>query len=145
MSGLALLTRNSMRFSETMHSLSGAVNSILGDNCTSLNPRGSAHSSGTSPSFHQADTWSLSSPFYNDAIHLTGVYIFPNEGNLEEYFDTLTAHSNHPCHEPHIYAGDFNAYTVEEIESHITTRISRPLPPGGRYQPCASSFLPPHN
>jgi len=127
MSGLALLTRNSMRFSETMHSLSGAVNSILGDNCTSLNPRGSAHSSGTSPSFHQADTWSLSSPFYNDAIHLTGVYIFPNEGNLEEYFDTLTAHSNHPCHEPHIYAGDFNAYTAEEIESHITPLDSHAL------------------
>jgi len=34
--GLALLTRNSMRFSITMHSLSGAVNTILGDNCASL-------------------------------------------------------------------------------------------------------------
>ena len=101
--GLALLTRNSMRFSITMHSLSGAVNSILGDNCTLLNSRGSAHSTGTSPSLHQAVTWSLSSPFYNDVIHLTGVYIFPNEGNLEEFFDILTAHSNHPCHEPHIY------------------------------------------
>jgi len=119
--GLALLTRNSMRFSITMHSLSGAINSILGDNCTLLNSRGSAHSSGTSSPLHQAVTCSLSSPFYNDVIHLTGVYIFPNEGNLEEFFHTLTAHSNHPCHEPHIYAGDFNnAYTAEEIESHIT-------------------------
>jgi len=35
--GLVLLTRNSMRFSLTMHSLSRAVNTILGDNCTSLN------------------------------------------------------------------------------------------------------------
>ena len=112
--GLALLTRNSTRFSITMHSLSGAVNSILGDNCTSLNSRGSAHSSGTSPSPHQAVTWSLSSPFYNDVIHLTGVYIFPNEGKLEEFFHTLTVHSNHPCHEPHIYAGDFNAYTLKK-------------------------------
>ena len=84
--GLALLTRNSMRFSITIHSLSGAVNTILGDNCTSLYSRGSAHSSGTSPYLHQAVTWSLSSPFYNDTIHLTGVYIFPNEGNLEEFF-----------------------------------------------------------
>ena len=92
--GLALLTHNSMRFSITMHSLSGAVNTILGDNCTSLHSRGSVHSSGTSPSLHQAVTWSLSSPFYNDVIHLTGVYIFPNEGNLQEFFDTLTAHSN---------------------------------------------------
>ena len=56
--GLALLTRNSMRFSITIHSLSGAVNTILGDNCTSLNSRGSAYSSGTSPSLHQAVTWS---------------------------------------------------------------------------------------
>ena len=90
--GLALLTRNSTRFSITMHSLSGAVNSILGDNCTCLHPRAHTHSSGTSPSPHQAVTWSLSSPFYNDVIHLTGVYIFPNEGKLEEVFHTLTAH-----------------------------------------------------
>jgi len=55
------------------------------------------------------------------------VYIFPNEGNLEEFFDTLTSHSNHPSHEPHIYAGDFNAYTAEEIESHITTLDSHTL------------------
>jgi len=90
--GLALLTRNGMRFSITIHPLSGAVNTILGDNCTSLNPRGSVHSSGTPPSLHQAVTWSLLSQFYNDRIHLTGVYIFPNEGNLDEFFDTLTSH-----------------------------------------------------
>ena len=119
--GLALLTRNSMCFSITIHSLSGAVNTILGDNCTSLNSRGNVHGSGASSSLHQAVTWSLSSPFYNDTIHLTGVYIFPNEGNLEEFFDTLTAHSNHPSHEPHIYAGDFSAYTAEEIEKFLQT------------------------
>jgi len=55
------------------------------------------------------------------------VYIFPNEGNLEEFFDTLTAHSNHPCYEFHIYARDFNAYTAEEIESHITPLDSHAL------------------
>jgi len=110
-----------------MHSLSGALNTILGDNCTSLDPRGSVHSSGTSLSLHQAAAWSLLSSFYNDTIHLTGVYIFLNEGNLEEFFDILAAHSNHPCHEPHIYAGDFNAYTAEEIESHITPLDSHTL------------------
>jgi len=62
----------------------------LGDNCTSVNPRESGHSSGTSPFLHQAATWSLLSPFYNDTIHLTGVYILSNEGNLDEFFDTLT-------------------------------------------------------
>jgi len=51
------------------------------------------------------------------------VYIFPNEGNLEEFFDTLTVHSNHP----HIYAGEFNDYTAEEIESHITPLDSHAL------------------
>jgi len=116
-----------MHFSITMHSLSGTVKTILGENCTSLNPRGSGHSRETSPSLHQAVTWSLLSPFYNDAIHLTGVHIFPNEGNLDEFFDTLTDPSNHPCHEPHIYAGDFNAYTAEEIESHITPLDSHAL------------------
>ena len=53
--------------------------------------------------------------------------IFPNEGKLEEFFHTLTAHSNHPLHEPHIYAGDFNAYTAEEIEGHITPLDSHAL------------------
>ena len=125
--GLALLIRNSMRFSITMHSLSGAVNTILGDKCTSLNSRGNVHGSGVSSSLHQAVTWSSSSPSYNDTIHLTGVHIFPNEGNLEDFFYTLTAYSNHPSHKPHIYAGHFNAYTTEEIESHITPLDSHPL------------------
>jgi len=124
---VALLTRNNMRFSITMHSLRGAVNTILGDKYTSLNSRGNVYGSGTSSSLHQTVTWSLSSSFYHDTIHLTGVYIFPNEGNLEESFDTLTAHSNHTSHEPHIYAGDFNAYTAEEIESHITPLNSHTL------------------
>ena len=56
--GLALLTRNSMRFSIKMHSLSGAVKTILGDNCTSLNSRGNVHGRGTSSSLLQAVTWS---------------------------------------------------------------------------------------
>jgi len=55
------------------------------------------------------------------------VCIFPDEGNLKESFDTLTAHSKYPSHEPHIYAADFNAYTAEEIESHITPLDSHTL------------------
>ena len=125
--GLAFLTRNSMRFSITMHSLSAVVNKILGDNCTSLDTRGNAHGGGVSSSLHQAVSWSLTSPFYNNTLHLTGLYIFPNEGDLDESFDTLTAHSNHPSHEPHIYAGDFNSYTAAEIESHITPLNSQTL------------------
>ena len=74
--GLTLLTRNSMRFSITMLSLSEVVNNIIGDNCTFLDTRGHAHCSGVSSSLHQAVTWSLSSSFYNNTFHLTGVY-FP--------------------------------------------------------------------
>ena len=110
-----------------MLSLSGVVNKIIGDNCTFPDTRGHAHGSRVSSSLHQAVTLSLSSPFYNDTFHLTGVYIFPNEGNLDEFFDTLTAHSNHPSHEPQIYAGDLNAYTAEEIECHTTPLDSHTL------------------
>jgi len=110
-----------------MLSLSGVVNRIIGDNCTFLDTRGHVHGRRVVSSLHQAVTWSLSSPFYNDTFHLTGVYIFPHEGNLDEFLDTLAVHSNHPSHESHIYAGDFNAYTAEEIECHITPLDSHTL------------------
>ena len=57
---------------------------------------------------------------------MTGVYIFPDEKQLQEFFDSLIAHSNHPPHEPHIYAGDFNAYTAEELENYITPQTYEP-------------------
>ena len=64
--GLALLTRNSKRFSVTMKSLSGIVNKITGDNCKSLDtPRDNG---GIGLSLHQAVTWSLTSPIYNDTL-----------------------------------------------------------------------------
>jgi len=88
---------------------------------------GQGHGSGSLLILHQAVTWSLTSPLYNDTIHLTGVYIFPDENQLQEFFDTLIAHSNHSPHEPHIYAGDFNAYTAEELENHITPQELRTL------------------
>ena len=127
--GLALLTRNSKRFSVKMKSLSGVVNKITGDNCKCVDKRrgSQGHGSGSLPILHQAVTWSLTSPLYNDTIHLTGVYIFPDENQLQEFFDTLIAHSNQPPHEPHIYAGDFNAYTAEELENHITPQDLRTL------------------
>jgi len=76
---------------------------------------------------HQAVTWSLTPPFYNDTIHLTGVYIFPDENQLQEFFDALIAHSNHSPHEPYIYAGNFNAYTAEELEQQVTPQELRTI------------------
>jgi len=124
--GLALLTRNSKHFSVKMKSLSGVVNKITGDNCKYMDKRRGSHGhgSGSLPILHQAVAWSLTSP---RTIHLTGVYLFPDENQLQEFFDTLIAHTNHPSHEPHIYAGDFNAYTAEELENHVTPQELRTL------------------
>jgi len=100
--GLVLLTRNSKHFSVKMKSHSGVVNQITGDDCKGVDKRrgGHGHGSGSFPSLHEAVTLSLTSPLYNDTFHLTGVCIFSDENRLEEFFDTLTAQSNHPPHEP---------------------------------------------
>jgi len=150
---LALLTRNSKQFSVKMTSLSGTVNKITGDNCKCMDQRrgGQGHGSGSLPILHQAVTWSLTSPLYNDTIHLTGVYIFPDENQLQEFFDTLIAHSNHSPHEPHIYAGEImptlpknwkptshlRNYEPSSAAQEILTQPI-PLPPPShllRYQP----------
>jgi len=114
--GLALLTRNSKDFSVKMKSLSSVVNKITGDNCKCMDKRrgGHGHGSRSLLILHQVVTWSLTSPPYD-------------ENQLQEFFDTLIAHSNHPPHEPHIYAGDFNAYTTEEMENHVTLQELRTL------------------
>jgi len=94
-----------------MKSLIGAVNKITGDDCKCVDKRRGEHGHGdrSMPILHQAVTWSLTSPLYNDIFHLTSVYIFPDEDQLQEFFDTLTTNSNHPPNEPHLFAGDFNA------------------------------------
>jgi len=99
---LALLTRNSKHFSVKVKSLRGVVNKITGDDCKCVDKRqgGHGHGSGSLPILHQAVTWSLTSPHYNDTFHLTGVYIFPDENQLQGFFDTLTAHFNHPPTNP---------------------------------------------
>jgi len=51
----------------------------------------------------------------------------PRTLQAEGFFNTLIAHSNHPPHKPHIYAGDFNVYTAEELENHITPQELRTL------------------
>ena len=122
--GLAHLTRNSKHFSVKMKSLSGVVNKITGDNCKCVDkrPGGHGHGSGSLPILHQVVTWSLTPHLYNDAFHLTGVYIFPDVNQLQEFFDTLTAHFNSPPHEPHLYAGNFKPTLPKnwKITSHPT-------------------------
>jgi len=118
------LTRSSKHFSVKMKSLSGVVNKCK---CMDKRRGGHGHGSRSLPILHQAVTWSLTSPLYNDTIHLTGFYIILDENQLQEFFDTLIAHFNHPPHEPHTYAGDFNAYTAEEQENHVTPQELRTI------------------
>jgi len=80
-----------------MESLSGVVNSITGDKSKCVDKRrgGHGHRGGSSPILHQAVTWSLTSTLYNHPFNLTGVYIFPDEDQLQEFLDTLTTNSDH--------------------------------------------------
>ena len=56
------------------------------------------------------------------SFHLTGIYIFPDEHQLHELFDTLSTNSNYPLHNPYLYAEDFKAYAAEEWENHVSAR-----------------------
>ena len=57
-----------------MKSLSGVVNKIMCDNCKCADKRRGCHEhgSGSLPKLHQAVTWSLTSPLYNDTL---GIYV----------------------------------------------------------------------
>jgi len=53
-------------------------------------------------------------------IHITGVYVSPSEGEVEEFFHTLTQQDHYHDREIHVYAADFNVHVAEELEHHIT-------------------------
>jgi len=62
-------------------------------------------------------------------IHITGVYVSPSEGEIGEFFHTVTQEDRYPADDNiHIYAGDFNAHVADEIESHITTQQGQTIP-----------------
>ena len=62
----------------------------------------------------------IHSPLIADPIHITGVYVSPSEGEVEEFSQTLTQQDHYPDREIHVYADDFNAHVAEELEAHIT-------------------------
>ena len=41
---------------------------------------------GTNGSSHQAVSWTICSPLIASPIHITGVYVSPSEGEVEEFF-----------------------------------------------------------
>jgi len=54
--------------------------------------------------------------------------VSPDEGEVEEFFYTLTQQDHYPDREIHVYAGDFNAYVAEELEHHITVQEQATIP-----------------
>jgi len=83
---------------------------------------------GANGSSHQAVSWTIRSPQIARPIHITGVYVSPSEGEIEEFFHTLTQQDPYPAEDVHIYAGDFNAHVADEIETHITIQEGHTIP-----------------
>jgi len=95
---------------------------------------------GANGSSHQAVSWTIHSPLIAGPIHITGVYVSPSEGHVEEFFHTLTQQDHYPYREIHVYAGDFNAHVAEEFEDHITLQEPSNIPP--RVGDCNQRHIP---
>jgi len=62
-------------------------------------------------------------------FHITGMYMSPSEGMVEEFFQTPMAKQNNlPPNKPHIYAGDNYSRVGEEIEAHLSSQQILKLP-----------------
>jgi len=57
---------------------------------------------GANGSSHQAVSWTIKSPLIARPIHITGVYVSPSEGQIEEFFHTLTQQNYYPADDIHI-------------------------------------------
>jgi len=55
--------------------------------------------------------------------------VSPSEGEIEEFFHTLTRQDHYPAEDVHIYAGDFSAHVTDETETHITIQAGHTNPP----------------
>jgi len=91
-------------------------------------------------SSHQAVSWTITSPLIVRPIHITGVYVSPSGGAIEDFFYTLTQQDHYPAESIHIYAGDFNAHVGNETETQITTQEGLNNPP--RVGDCYDRHMP---
>jgi hypothetical protein len=80
---------------------------------------------GANGSSHQAVSWTMKSPLISRPIHITS----PGEGEIEEFFHTLTQQNHYPADDIHIYAGDFIAHVADETEIHIIMQERHTIPP----------------
>ena len=121
------------------HQHRGGV-AILYRNTSNLKIEQHRITDGSNGSSHQAVSWTIHSPLIADPIHITGVYVSPSEGEVEEFFHTLTQQDHYPDREIHVYTGDFNAHVGEELEAHITLQERSTLP--SRAGDCHRRHLP---
>ena len=91
------------------HQHRGGV-AILYRNTSNLKIEQHRITDGLNGSSHQPVSWTIHSPLIVDPIHITGVYVRPSEGEVEESFHTLTQQDHYPDREIHVYTGDFNAH-----------------------------------
>jgi len=113
---------------------------ILYRNASNLKIEQHRITDGSNGSSHQAVSWTIHSPLIADPIHITVVYVSPSEGEVEEFFHTLTQQDHYPDREIHVYAGDFNAHVAEEIEAHITLQERSTIP--SRVGDCHRRHIP---
>ena len=52
---------------------------------------------------HQAATWSITSPALAFPLHITGVYMSPSAGEVEEFFHLLSNANSYPPDDTHIF------------------------------------------
>jgi len=83
---------------------------------------------GSLASPHQAVSWKISSDNHAQPFHITGMYMSPSEGMVEEFFQTLAKQNNLPPNEPNVYAGDNTSHVGEEIEAHLSSQEMSKLP-----------------
>ena len=102
---------------------------ILYRNASNLKVEQHRITDGANGSSHQAISWTIRSPLIARPIHITGVYVSPSEGEIEEFFHNLTQQNHYPADDMHIYAGDFNARVADETETHITMQERHTIPP----------------
>jgi len=80
------------------HQHRGGV-AILYRNTSNLKIEQHRITDGLNGSSHQAVSWTIHSPLIVDPIHITGVYVRPSEGEVEESFHTLTQQDHYPDRE----------------------------------------------
>jgi len=79
----------------SQHQHRGGV-AILYQNASNLKVEQHRITDGANGSSHQAVSWTIRSPWIARPIHITGVYMSPSEGEIEEFFHTLTHCPNRP-------------------------------------------------